>query len=66
MDQWLRVLAGLPEVLGSIPRNYMVAHNHLKWDPMPSSGVPADNNNALYSYTLNKSFKQSSMGIMSN
>jgi hypothetical protein len=23
----------------SIPSNYMVDHNHLYWDPMPSSGV---------------------------
>ena len=26
--QRLRTLAALPEVLSSIPRNYMVAHNH--------------------------------------
>jgi hypothetical protein len=29
MAQWLRALAALPEVLSSIPRNHMVAHNHL-------------------------------------
>jgi hypothetical protein len=29
MAQWLRVLAALLEVLSSIPRNHMVAHNHL-------------------------------------
>jgi hypothetical protein len=30
MVQWLRALpAALPEVLSSIPGNYMVAHNHL-------------------------------------
>ena len=39
MAQQLRALAALPEVLSSILSNYMVAHNHLQWDPMPSSGV---------------------------
>jgi hypothetical protein len=29
MTQWLRALAALPEVLSSIPNNYMVAHDHL-------------------------------------
>jgi hypothetical protein len=29
MAQWLRALTALPEVLSSIPSNYMVAHNHL-------------------------------------
>ena len=28
----LRALAALPEVPSSIPSNYMVTHNHLKWD----------------------------------
>ena len=28
MAQQLRALAALPEVLGSIPSNHMVAHNH--------------------------------------
>jgi hypothetical protein len=32
-------LAALTEVLSSIPSNYMVAHNRLQWDSMPSSGV---------------------------
>jgi hypothetical protein len=27
MDQWLRALAVLPEVLSSIPSTHMVAHN---------------------------------------
>jgi len=27
--QWLRAPTALPEVLSSIPSNYMVAHNHL-------------------------------------
>jgi hypothetical protein len=25
----------------------MVAHNHLQWDPMPSSGVSEDSNSVL-------------------
>jgi hypothetical protein len=29
MAQWLRALNALPEVLSSIPSNYMVAHNYL-------------------------------------
>jgi hypothetical protein len=29
MAQWLRVLTALPEVLSSMLRNHMVAHNHL-------------------------------------
>jgi hypothetical protein len=29
MAQWLRAPTALPEVLSSIPSNYMVAHNHL-------------------------------------
>jgi hypothetical protein len=29
MAQRLRALTALPEVLSSIPRNHMVAHNHL-------------------------------------
>ena len=39
MAQWLRALTAVPEVLISIPSNHMVPHNHLQWDPMPSSGV---------------------------
>jgi hypothetical protein len=39
MAQWLRALFALPEVLSSIPSNLMVAHNHLKWGPMPSSAM---------------------------
>ena len=39
MAQQLRALTALPGVLSSIPSNHMVAHNHLYWDPMPSSGV---------------------------
>jgi hypothetical protein len=37
--QQCRMLIALPEVLSSIPGNHMVAHNHLSWDLMPSSGV---------------------------
>jgi hypothetical protein len=44
LTQWLRALTALSEILGSIPRNHMVAHNHLKWDPMPSSGVSEESN----------------------
>ena len=29
MAQWVRALAALPEVLSSIPSNYVVVHNHL-------------------------------------
>jgi hypothetical protein len=43
MVQQLRALAVLPEVLSSIPSNYMVAHNHL----IPSSDVSEDSNSAL-------------------
>jgi hypothetical protein len=40
-------LSALPEVLSSIPNNHMVAHNHLKWDPMPSSGMSEDSCSVL-------------------
>jgi hypothetical protein len=43
MAQWLRALTALPEVLSSVPSNHMVAHNHLKWDVMASSGVSEEN-----------------------
>jgi hypothetical protein len=39
MAQQLRAVAASPEVLSSIPSNFMVAHNHLQWDPVPFSGV---------------------------
>jgi hypothetical protein len=39
MAQSLRTLTTLPEVLSSVPINHMATHNHLQWDPMPSSGV---------------------------
>ena len=47
MAQWLRAPPALPEVLSSIPSNYMVAHNHLSWDLMPSSGVSEDSDSVL-------------------
>jgi hypothetical protein len=40
-------LIALPEVLSSIPSNHMVAHNHLLWDSMPSSGVSEDSYSVL-------------------
>jgi hypothetical protein len=39
MAEQLRELVALPEVMSSIPRNHMVAHNYLEWDLMPFSGV---------------------------
>jgi hypothetical protein len=39
MAQWLRILSPFPEVLGSIPSNQMVAHNHLSWGLVLSSGT---------------------------
>ena len=39
MAQRLSALAVLTEVLSSIPSTHIVAHNHLKWDLMPSSGI---------------------------
>jgi len=50
MAQWLRALTALPEVLSSILSNHMVAHNHLSWDPMPSSGVSEESNSVLIKY----------------
>ena len=47
MAQWLKALIALPEVLSLIPRNHMVAHNHLEWDLMPYSGVSEDSNSVL-------------------
>jgi hypothetical protein len=45
----LRALTALSEVLSSIPRNHMVAHNHLQWDLMPSSVVSEEA--IVYSHT---------------
>jgi hypothetical protein len=47
MAQRLRALTALPKVLSSIPSNHMVAHNHLKWDLMSSSGVSEDSYDVL-------------------
>jgi hypothetical protein len=47
MGQELRALTALPEVLSSIPSNHMAVHNHLSWDPMPSSGVSEDHYSML-------------------
>ena len=47
MAQRLRVLIALPKVLSSVPNNHMVAHNHLQWDLMPSSGVSEDSYSVL-------------------
>jgi hypothetical protein len=46
LERWLRLgaLTAPPEVLSSIPSNHMVAHNHLKWDLMPSN-VSEDSDN---------------------
>jgi hypothetical protein len=49
--QQLRALTALPEVLSSNPSNHIVAHNHLLWDMIPSSGVFEDNYSVL---TYNK------------
>jgi hypothetical protein len=47
MAQRLRALTALPEVLSLIPSNDMVAHNHLSWDLVPSSGMPEDSDIVL-------------------
>lgn len=55
MVLWLRVLAIVPKVLSSIPRNHMVAHN-LKWDPIPS--LICLKTAKMYSYKYKKSLKK--------
>ena len=47
MAQWLRAQTALLKVLSSIPSSHMVAHNHLYWDPMPSSDVSEDKYSVL-------------------
>ena len=42
MSQWLKALTALPKVLGSIPSNHMVAHNHVQCDLTCSSDVSED------------------------
>jgi len=61
MAQRLRALTALPEVLSSIPNNHMVAHNHLYWDLMPSSGVSEDSNSVLTYIKISKSLKRKKM-----
>ena len=41
------VKTALPKVLSSNPNNHMVAHNHLLWDLVPSSGVSEDSYSVL-------------------
>jgi hypothetical protein len=53
----LRALAALPEVLSSIPRNHMVAHNHLYCDLMPSPGVSEVQQQCTHIYKINKILK---------
>jgi hypothetical protein len=45
--QHLRALTALPEVMISVPSNHTAAHNHLIWDPMPSSCVHEDSYSVL-------------------
>jgi hypothetical protein len=47
MAQWLRSLTALAKVLSSIPNNDMVAHNHLQWNLMSSSGVSEESDSLL-------------------
>jgi hypothetical protein len=47
----------LPDVLISIPSNYMVAHNHLLWGPINFSGVSENSYSVLINIKqINKSF----------
>jgi len=54
MAQWLRALTAYPEVLSSIPSTHMVAHNHLRWNLMPSSGVSENSYRELILSKINK------------
>jgi hypothetical protein len=47
MAQQLSALTVFPEVMSSIPSNNMVAHNHLSWDLILSSGVSEDRDSIL-------------------
>jgi hypothetical protein len=47
MAQQIRALTALLEVLSSIPSIHMVAHSHLLWDLMPSSGVAEESDSIL-------------------
>jgi hypothetical protein len=44
MAQQLGALAALSKVLSSIPSSHTVAHNHLKWDLLPSPSVHVKTN----------------------
>jgi hypothetical protein len=52
--QHLRAPAVPPEVLGSILRNHMVAHNHLLWNLVPSFSV-LENRALMYNQSINQS-----------
>ena len=54
LAQWLRALIVLPEVLSSIPNNHMLAHNHLQWGLIPSSGVSEESNGEYIKFKKNK------------
>jgi hypothetical protein len=58
MAQWLRALTALLEVLSLIPSNHMVAHNHLQWYLMPSSGVSEATVYSIHAHKINKSLKK--------
>jgi hypothetical protein len=47
MAQRLRALTALPKMLSSIPSTHMVAHSHLEWNQVPSSGVSEDSYTVL-------------------
>jgi hypothetical protein len=53
MAQWLRILTALSKILSSIPSNHMVAHNHLQWGLLPSSGVSEDSDSVLTHNKIN-------------
>ena len=54
-------LVALLEVLSSNSSNHIVAHNHLQWDLMPSSGV-SEGSNTVLTY-INKSFLKNLWGF---
>jgi hypothetical protein len=54
MAQRLRALTTLSEVLSSIPSNHLVAHSHLSWALMLSSGVSEDSDSVLTHIKINK------------
>jgi hypothetical protein len=58
MAQQFRALTALPEVLSSIPSIHKVAHNHVKWNLVPSSGVSEDSDSVLIYIKINKIFKK--------